>query len=119
MAYTPTEWKTGDTITAEKLNKLENGILKSNGLIVHSSRYIEDEYTIQELDKTAQEIMDAVLNGQIVYIIKTNSFSPDYTQILPLISIDYKDNESYSFVTQEEGNSYSCSSLEDYPRNEQ
>ena len=26
MAYTPTEWETGDVITAEKLNKAENGI---------------------------------------------------------------------------------------------
>lgn len=26
MAYTPTEWKNGDTITAEKLNNLENGV---------------------------------------------------------------------------------------------
>jgi len=26
MAYTPTNWQTGDTITAEKLNKIENGV---------------------------------------------------------------------------------------------
>lgn len=26
MAYTPTEWKNGDVITAEKLNKLEEGV---------------------------------------------------------------------------------------------
>jgi len=26
MAYTPTEWQTGDTVTAEKLNNIENGI---------------------------------------------------------------------------------------------
>ena len=26
MAYTPTEWKTGDLITADKLNKLEQGV---------------------------------------------------------------------------------------------
>ena len=26
MAYTPTEWKTGDVITAEKMNKLEQGV---------------------------------------------------------------------------------------------
>lgn len=26
MAYTPTTWKDGDTITAEKLNKLEQGV---------------------------------------------------------------------------------------------
>lgn len=26
MAYTPTEWKTGDTITADLMNKLEQGV---------------------------------------------------------------------------------------------
>lgn len=26
MAYTPTEWKDGDIITAERLNKLEAGV---------------------------------------------------------------------------------------------
>lgn len=26
MSYDPTEWKTGDTITAEKMNKLEQGV---------------------------------------------------------------------------------------------
>lgn len=26
MAYTPTVWKTGDVITAEKMNKLEEGV---------------------------------------------------------------------------------------------
>lgn len=26
MAYTPTQWKTGDVITAEKMNKLEQGV---------------------------------------------------------------------------------------------
>lgn len=30
MSYTPNEWKTGDVVTADKLNKLESGIV-SNG----------------------------------------------------------------------------------------
>lgn len=28
MSYDPTVWQTGDTVTAEKLNKLENGVKK-------------------------------------------------------------------------------------------
>ena len=31
MAYTPTEWRNGDVITAEKLNHIENGIGGSDG----------------------------------------------------------------------------------------
>ena len=26
MGYTPTEWKSGDTVTSTKLNKIENGL---------------------------------------------------------------------------------------------
>lgn len=29
MTYTPTNWQTGDVVTADKLNKLENGVEKS------------------------------------------------------------------------------------------
>lgn len=31
MAYTPTEWKDGDAITAEKLNKIEKGVATEKG----------------------------------------------------------------------------------------
>ena len=31
MAYTPTTWATGDTITATKLNKLEQGVANAGG----------------------------------------------------------------------------------------
>lgn len=31
MAYDPTVWKSGDTITSAKLNKLENGLAEASG----------------------------------------------------------------------------------------
>lgn len=31
MAYTPTQWTTGDTITASAMNKIENGIANAGG----------------------------------------------------------------------------------------
>lgn len=34
MAYTPTNWQTGDTVTAAKLNKIEQGIENNEPLIV-------------------------------------------------------------------------------------
>ena len=33
MAYTPTEWNCGDTITAEKMNKIAQGIADSGGVL--------------------------------------------------------------------------------------
>ena len=31
MSYTPTEWVSGDVITAAKMNKLENGVANAGG----------------------------------------------------------------------------------------
>ena len=31
MAYTPTNWKDGDIISAEKMNKLEQGVAEGGG----------------------------------------------------------------------------------------
>lgn len=31
MSYEPTVWKTGDIVSSEKLNKLENGVVNSGG----------------------------------------------------------------------------------------
>lgn len=42
MAYTPTEWKTGDVITAAKLNNMEQGI--------ETSVHIFDATNIQPFD---------------------------------------------------------------------
>lgn len=40
MAYIPTEWATGDVITAEKLNKAENGIAAAGAYIVEVSEML-------------------------------------------------------------------------------
>lgn len=54
MSYTPTNWQTGDTITAPLLNKMEQGIASAGGggvLMVNITGGV--------LDKTWQEIVDA------------------------------------------------------------
>ena len=33
MSYTPTNWQTGDTVTAERLNKIEGAITEFNSEI--------------------------------------------------------------------------------------
>lgn len=43
MAYIPTEWATGDVITAEKLNKAENGIAANSGMIYVAAAEIQDD----------------------------------------------------------------------------
>ena len=47
MSYTPTEWKTGDIITAEKLNKIELE-LNRKGFLVISDNTIETGLEIED-----------------------------------------------------------------------
>lgn len=54
MAYTPTVWETGDVITAEKLNKAENGIASAFPLVVTISN--------DAFDKTFAEVLSAFPN---------------------------------------------------------
>ena len=65
MNYNKTTWQTDDVITAEKLNKLENGIVNNGALIVNCTEQ-QDESLI--LDKTWQEIWDAYYSGRNVII---------------------------------------------------
>lgn len=45
MAYTPTNWATGDTVTATKLNKIEQGIANAGG-----GKYDAYDYIIKQVD---------------------------------------------------------------------
>lgn len=65
MAYTPTTWVTGDTVTATKLNKIENGIANAGSALICNATNSGQNYV---LDKTAQEIYDALLGGTPAYI---------------------------------------------------
>lgn len=54
MAYEPKTWSCGETITADKLNYMEQGIANAGVLMVTESNLT--------LDKTWQEIHDAVFS---------------------------------------------------------
>ena len=58
MAYTPKTWECGETITADALNHIEQGIASSGGgtepLVVHPTGIIGGMI----LDRTWQEIFD-------------------------------------------------------------
>ena len=59
MSYEPTNWKSGDTVTSAKLNKMEQGIANAGGALVVTD-------TDGTLDKTWQEIHDAAPSVTIV-----------------------------------------------------
>lgn len=86
MSYTPTTWTTGDTITATKLNKIEQGIADAGGGV---SGLVVD--TADTLDKTYNEIMGMVSAGVLPFIL----FSDGY--IYRLFWIDDSDGYCVAF----------------------
>lgn len=67
MAYTKQTWATGDTVTASKLNHMEDGIAEGGGGALIAT--VSDVGGVLTLDKTVQEIYDALLSGTPAYIV--------------------------------------------------
>lgn len=94
MAYTKQTWTTGDTVTASKLNHMEDGIAEGGGgaMIVTVSD-VEGDLT---LNKTAKEIYDALLDGTPAYIVyQYGALGTDYVGHLilaPIVKIYNYDN---------------------------
>ena len=65
MSYTKNTWANGDTITAAKLNNMENGIANAGSVLFCTSTYDGEDYY---LDKTAGEIYEAIIAGTPVCI---------------------------------------------------
>lgn len=70
MSYEKHTWQTGETITAEKLNNLEDGIAsnsgESNDFVVSFQNHPQQENK-RISDKTIKEIYDAYRAGKTVY----------------------------------------------------
>lgn len=45
MSYTPTTWKTGDTVSSTKLNKIENGIADLDTELSQQKNAIDQKIT--------------------------------------------------------------------------
>ena len=75
MSYTKNTWTNGDTITAEKLNNMENGIANAGGTLIVGVTVTTDENENERatMDKTWQEIHDALAAGLRVIIIQSGS----------------------------------------------
>lgn len=129
MSYTPTDWKTGDVITADKLNNIEGGIADNNMFYVNIQEN-DGNYTA---DKTVQQVLSAHESGKICafkfkppeeggeYVIIISQFYPDAvfgemihadgeggTLTIGLLSIDLSqtgeetvvDLQTYSYTVQ-------------------
>lgn len=112
MSYTPTNWQTGDTITAAKMNKLEQGVADAGGgggLVVN---VVENPGEDTVLDKTAAEISAAADTG-CVAIKRPSDDTPGFMDYMPVTSIGYFEGMGYLIFTAHY--TYIAATAADYP----
>ena len=120
MSYEKNIWKTGDIVTSEKLNHIEQGIEaggSSGGgggmFIISTTDYDEEEGTWSKIDKNFQEIQTAIDNGQMPILLVRDSGIVEYvyhlsratsTQIIfSRIRVDSKQVVEISVTVQSNG----------------
>lgn len=67
MTYMPTNWQTGDIVTAEKLNKLENGVANADG----AGGFMLVSRTDSGINKSYNELLAAVNNSIMPVLVST------------------------------------------------
>ena len=65
MAYTKNTWRTGDIVSSQKLNHMEDGIANAEQLFVITATLGEGSITA---DKTATDVYDALNSGKVPVI---------------------------------------------------
>ena len=74
MSYSPTTWASGDTITSQKLNKMEQGIANAGPVMIVECPSTSP-YT---LDHTFADIYNALRDGTLVYIRIVSNIGSDW-----------------------------------------
>jgi len=107
MNYTPTEWNTGDIVSSQKLNKLEEGVKGAYEVMV-----INVNIENGALDKTWQEIYDAMAQG-IFCVAIADSGTPEggiMTAVISSVSIS-----EGTYIVRVADTTYTASSATGYP----
>lgn len=121
--YTPTEWKDGDIVTSEKLNHMEDGIEGAYEVMVITVVTEDPAQSAKNLlrgggaggflDKTWQEIYDAMAQGKLC-AIRNDTGTLEGGITFKTVSDVYVDAEEYVVGSGEL--TYSASSATGYPR---
>lgn len=80
MAYTPTVWATGDVITAEKLNKAEQGIADATTIICQVE--FNENRTEATIDTEYSVIKTAFLAGKNIVFQAIDADNGEYTNMI-------------------------------------
>lgn len=119
MAYEPTVWKNGDVITAEKLNKLENGVGSAGGGQGDSPIFIVDwdTSTISAtfVDCTAEDVFNSCVenpNTKIQLIFDGNASNNVHLYLDNLMDDDYYQGANFKSLVATSDNTSSTGVFE-------
>lgn len=107
MAYTKNTWNTGDIVSSQKLNHMEDGIVDAGGIMV-----IND--TDNTLDKTWQEIYDAMAQG-ILCVVRKDDGTLEGGIEAYIVTLVYLSGEEYNVGISKDERTYTASSATGYP----
>jgi hypothetical protein len=98
MAYTKNTWTDGDIVTSEKLNHIEDGVRDAYVMMNVGNVTVSFGSINGTLDKTWQEIFDAVSNGNICYFTGTDE-NDEYHKKIFIVKELYRDeNVQHPYV---------------------
>lgn len=124
MSYTAHTWVNNETITAAKLNNIEEGIQEAaqsgggggGGLTIVPVTYDSSE-TSFVLSMTAQQIKSGMVSGNLYGINITSEIIPEGFSFPPVTTLIYSvvDQDGHINIGNDSGWSWGCSTLSDYP----
>ena len=101
MAYTPTTWATGDTVTATKMNKLEQGVANAGSWdavirLTHSNDSGADtpaNLTLSIIEGSFSDLSAKISNGEYPTILVQYYHPWGIRFAVPMAYITYSSNE--------------------------
>ena len=108
MSYEKTTWATGDIITAEKMNNIENGIASAENKLIKINATVSGSGIT--LGKTWQEIYDLMSAGSVVYTFAAG----DESVTNFIVTMVYIEDNVY-VVVDSSNREYTCATSDGYP----
>lgn len=98
MSYEPTNWQTGDIVTAEKLNNMESGISSAGNTLIIEPTITETEI---QLNTSFNNIYNTYMSGKNIVIkySSTTEMDNSINTIFPFTIHQITINENISFYT--------------------
>lgn len=100
MAYEPTQWRSGDTITSERLNKMEQGIAGGGSgefYALHTAQTVTPAETEGGEDTYTFSSVELREDGLPMWLIVDNAIVTDDTTSTGVVTLANYNNEFFTY----------------------